>query len=379
MTLRLGGSHLMAKGHGAPEVEASFNRALELCRGVDEPSRLVRALFGLWRYYIVVPNYPICRNLSRQLLDLGQSGGDSVTLVLAHYSAGATQLFTADLAAARTSLDKALEIYDPDQRRSPAYVQGQDPAEACLVYRALALWLLGYPDAAAASGTASVTHASRIGDPFSEGHAHLFHAMYDLVRRDRESAGLHSRAVVDLAEEYGFSAWGVGGKLYRDWLEAVTGPGDGTETLRNNMYLWGDAGLGIFGPINYSLLAEIHAAAGRFDDALDEVATALTLIEATDERWWEVELLRLRGAYLLGRDGDAGAAETCFSDALDVARSQGAKSLELRIATSLAQLWHDHGKSAEARDLLAPVYDWFTEGFDTADLKDAKALLDKLA
>ena len=379
ITLRLGGSQLMAKGHGAPEVEASFNRALELCRGVGEPSRLVRALFGLWRYYIVVPNFRTCHDLSRQLVDLGQGSGESVDLMLAHYSTGFTLLCTGDFAPARTSLDEALAIYDPDQRSSPAYQQGQDPGEACLVYRAITLWLLGYPDDAAASGADAIELAGRIGDPFTEGHAHLFHAMFDLFRRDRESAGIHSLALIDLAEEYGFSAWGNGGRLYRDFLDAKTDPNGGAETLRRNMYLWGDIGLGIFGPFNYSLLAEIHAAAGRFDDALDEVATALTLIVTTDERWWEVELLRLKGAYVLGRDGDTSAAETCFAEALDVARSQGAKSLELRVATSLARLWHDHGKSAEARDLLTPIYGWFTEGFDTADLKDAKALLDELA
>ncbi len=379
LTLLLGASQLMARGHGASEVEAAYNRALELCRNVGEPSRLVRTLFGLWRYYIVVPNYRTCRDLSRQLLDLGQSSADPVALVLAHYSTGFTRFCAADFAPARASLDEVLEIYDPDQRSSPAYQQGQDPGESCLIYRALALWLLGYPDAAAVSAGDAVLHAQRIGDPFSEGHAHLFHTMFDLLRRDRISARTHSHAAIVMDEKYGFSAWGAGGRLYRDLLDAATDPHGGVEVLRLNMNLWGEVASGIFGPINHSLLAEVLAAAGRFDEALDAVTKGLAQVEATDERWWEVELLRLKGAFLLARDGDAGATETCFAGAIEVARSQGAKSLELRVATSLARLWRDQGRTGEANDLLAPLYGWFTEGFDTLDIKEAKALLDKLA
>jgi class 3 adenylate cyclase/predicted ATPase len=379
MTLKLGGCQLMAKGHGAPEVEAAFSRAMALCRTAGRSTQLDRALFGLWRYYIVVPDFPSCHEMAREMLALGERDGDPVATVLGHYTAGTTQLFCGELASARSSLDRALEIYVPDQRHSPAYVQGQDPGEACLIYRAKARWLLGYPDAAAESGAEAVAHAERIGDPFSRAHAHLFHTMFDVFRRDRASARFHSEAVIRLSEDYGFVGWGVGGRLYLDYLDTPTDPDSGVGTMKRNLDLWCTTGLGIFEPLHHSMIAEVHAASGQFDDALDEVATGLRRVEETGERWWDAELLRLRGEYLFRRDGDADAAAAALAGAQAVALSQGAKSLELRIATSLAGIERNRGNLDAARRVLAPILGWFTEGFGSADLVQAKALMDDLS
>ncbi len=378
LTLLLGGSQLMARGHGASEVETSYKRALELCGTADGSSRRVRALFGLWRYFIVVPDFRNCLDLSRQLLEHGTRSENPVAQMLGHYGDGFSRMMMGEIEPARRSLDAALEVYRPDQRDSPAFRQGQDPAEACLVYRGLALWQLGFPDAARASADEGLALAATIADPYTQAHGHTFHALLDHIRRDQMSQRHHTAEAVRLAKEYGFSLWEIWAGFYGHWLDAETDPESGIEVLRGGMRNLEDIGIEIYRPLRHSMLAEIYHRAGRFDDALDEISAGLAAAEATNERSWEAEMRRLGGAFLLARDDDAEAAEVGFRRALEIARHQQARSLELRAAMSLARLWHDQSKTAEALDLLAPVYSWFTEGFDTADLKDAKALLDEL-
>ena len=379
LTLLLGGSRLMAKGHGAPEVEEAYSRALDLCRRGSETTRFVRTLFGLWRYHIVLPNYQTCLDLARQLLEHGTRTDDPVARMLGHYGDGFSCMMIGDNGPARKSLDAALEIYRPDQRGSPAYRQGQDPAEACFLYRGLALWLLGFPDEAQASAAEGIALAASIADPYTQAHGHTFHALLGLFRRDHESQRHHTAEAVRLAKEYGFSLWETWAGFYGHWLDAETDPERGIEVLRGGMRNLEDIGIEIYRPHRHSLLAEIYARAGWFDGALDEIGAGLAAAEATNERSWEAEMRRLKGAFLLARDDDVEAAEAGFRRALEIARQQQARSLELRAAMSLARLWHSQGKTAEARDMLAPIHGWFTEGFDTADLKQAQALLDELA
>ncbi len=378
LQLLLGICHLMTKGHGASEVGSSYHRAHELSSRIGETGSWIRSVFGLWRHNIVVPNFAYCHDLARQLGEMGDETNDPVTRVLAHYASGVPNLLSGELIRAREAFDAGLELYDPGQRDS--LDQGQDPKEACLAYRGITLWLLGYPDAARRSATDGITYARDIADPFSEAHANYFHAMLDHISKDRAALQVHSDEAVRLSQEHGFSTVSsAGGQLYQRWLDATGDVPGAFELLRNHMKGWVETGFGALGPIRCIMLAEASAATGRFDLARDDLAAGREITMATHECWYEAELHRLQGQYDRTTDEGGGSeAEAAFERAIDVARRQEARSLELRASSSLARLWQSQSKTAEARDLLAPVYGWFTEGFDTADLKEAKALLDEL-
>jgi class 3 adenylate cyclase len=379
LRLLLGGSRLMAKGHGAPEVEQAYGRALDLCRKLGETSRLVRTLFGLWRSHIVVPDYQSCLDLGRQLIEHGSQCDDPVARMLGHHCIAFPRFMLGDNKRARKDLDAALEFYHPDQRGSPVYRQGQDPAEACFVYRALVLWVLGFHDTARASAAEGIALAESIADPFTRAHGHTFHAVLDYLCRDRESQGHNAASAVRIATEYGFTLWEVWGGFHSHWLDVEADPERGIEELRANLQALEDIPMRALRSLHHGMLAETYVAAGWFDGALAEIKAGDAVVEVLNERFWEAELRRLEGTILLVRDNDAKTAASCFERAIEIARQQQARSLELRAATSLARLWRDAGNRTEAYDLLAPIHAWFTEGHDTEDLKDAKLLLDGMS
>jgi predicted ATPase len=183
-----------------------------------------------------------------------------------------------------------------------------------------------------------------------------------------------------LAHEQGLAALRILGTCWRGWALVRVGQSEeGVAQLREGMAAWEALGGGLWRPTLLALLAEVYGRTGQVDKGLGVLAEALTLVDTTGERWYAAELHRLQGALWLSRSADKSAeAEACFQHAMTIAQSQGAKAWELRTATSLARLWQQQGKRQQARDLLAPVYHWFTEGFDTADVQEAKALLDEL-
>jgi predicted ATPase len=378
--IALGVALQIAKGHAAPEVEHAYNQAYALCQQVGESPELVPVLFGLWRFHNVRLQLQTARELCETLLRLAQRAHDPALSVVAHYALGYTWFLLGMLPAARTHLEEGIARYTPDQRRAPVFRTGQDPGVACRAYVALTLWLLGYPEQALARVHEALTLAHELAHAFSLAFARCWVATVSQLCRDVPAVHEHAEAAVTRATEQGFALWIAHGTIVREWALALRGQGEeGMAQVLQGIAAWRATGAVQLVPYFSTLLADVCGHRGHTAEGLQALAEAYTVIEQHEERWWEAEVCRLRGALLLRQPGTPQAeAEAWLQRALDVARRQEAKSLELRAAMSLSRLWHQQGKRQEAHDLLAEVYAWFTEGFDTADLQDAKALLEEL-
>jgi predicted ATPase len=247
----------------------------------------------------------------------------------------------------------------------------------CRSFAARALWLLGYPDQGLARNDEAVTLAQQTAHPYSLGQAWNAAAVVHQFRREVRAAQERAEAAMSLAQEQGFQAWMTIGSFLHGWALALQGQvREGIAQMNQGLIAWRAAGAEQAQSHFLALLAEAHGIQGEPKAGLTVLTKALALVDQTGERFYEAELYRLKGALLVQQHADHQAeAEHCFHHALDIARTQQAKSFELRAATSLSRLWQQQGKRQEAHDLLAPIYGWFTEGFDTADLKDAQALL----
>jgi predicted ATPase len=251
----------------------------------------------------------------------------------------------------------------------------------CHCFTARALWYLGYPDQGVVRLYKAMTLAQQGAHPFSLAYALGIAAIFHQCCREWQTVQEHTEAVIILTQEQGFPFFMGLGAMLRGWALVQQGQAqEGIEQIHQGLTTYPTTGAEMLRPYYLALLAEAYSIMEQPEAGLTALAEALTLVDKTEERWYEPELYRLKGELLLQQNSDNQAeAENCFHHALDIARIQQAKSFELRTATSLARLWQQQGKRQEAHDLLAPVYNWFTEGFDTADLKDAKALLDELA
>jgi predicted ATPase len=251
---------------------------------------------------------------------------------------------------------------------------------ACHVYTAMALWLLGYPEQALARLHDTLVLAHELSHPFTLAYAHCMAAFVCEFRRDVSTVHEHAEAAVTLATEQGFPLWAAFGTSVRGWALVMQNQGEaGMAQVRQGITAWRATGAALGVPYMCTLLAEVCDHLGHTEDGLQTLVEAHALVKQHDERWWEAEICRLRGVLLL-RQPRAPRAEAAawLQRALDVARRQEAKSLEPRAAMSLARLWQQQGKRDKAHALLAPIYGWFTEGFDTADLQEAKGLLKEL-
>jgi predicted ATPase len=250
----------------------------------------------------------------------------------------------------------------------------------CHSFASWALWCLGYPDQGLARSQEALTLAQQVAHAYSLNYALNAAAWFYQFRREERAAQEHAEAAINIATDQGFPFWMTMGAILRGWTLAQQGQAqEGIEQLHQGLRAYGATGAELGRPHFLALLAEAHGTMGQSEAGLTVLAEALTHVDTTGERWCEPELYRLRGALLLQQNLDNQVeAERCFHQAMVIAQNQQAKSLELRAATSLARLWQQQGKRQEAHDLLAPVYGWFTEGFDTVDLQDAKALLHEL-
>jgi len=377
--LALGVALQMTKGQAAPEVEQAYTQAYALCQQVGETPELVPVLLGLWRLYLVRAQLHTARELGDTLLSLAQQADDPTLVVIAHLALGITWFCLGVLPTARQHLEDGIARYTPEQHRAPVFRMGQEPVVACRLYAALTLWLLGYPAQALAHIHEALTLAHTLAHPYSLASARWIAAMVARLRREVPAVHEQAEAVVALATARGFHDWAAVGTSLRGWALAIQGQGaEGMAQVRQGITSYRATGAALHVPYYCTLLAEVYDHLGHTKNGLQALAEAHTLVEQQEERWWEAEVYRLRGVLLLRQPGTPPAeAEAWLQRALDVARRQQAKSLELRAAVSLARLWQQQGKRQEAHDLLAPVYGWFTEGFDTADLQEAKVLLEE--
>jgi predicted ATPase len=376
------------KGYAAPETKAAAERARVLIEQAealgeppDDPLLLFSVLFAFWVANFVAFNGEVVRELAAQFLTLAEKQGAAVPLMVAHRMMGATLAFTGEIAGALAHHDRSLALYDPAEHRSLAARFGQDIRVTVLSYQALALWLLGYPEAALAGVDQALKEAREIGQAATlmvalerASFAHTFCGNY-------ATANALAKELVGLADEKAALGWKGEGMSHQGSVLALTGKApEALQTLTSGITAWRSTGATLYVPLYLSYLARAYAELGQFDDASRTIVDAITAVEISKQRWCEAEIHCVAGEIALrSPEPDAAKAEAYFERALAVAREQQAKSWELRAAMSMARLWRDQGKRHESRNLLAPVYGWFTEGFNTLDLKQAKALLDSLA
>jgi len=381
LQVALGASLTVTKGWGAPEVGHTYARARELCRQVEDSKQLFLALRGLANHHALKGDLQTGRTLKAQLLRLAERHQDREQLLVAHREMSMGSFWLGDMAPAHMHAEKGLALYDLQRHRHLAFVHGFDFGSAMLVQDACVLWLLGFPGQAIQRSGEALTLVEELDHPFSRGRALVFTALLHLLRREGQTAKERAAAAMALSMEQGFAWWLALATALRGW--ALTKQGQlekGVDQICEGLDACRATGGVNTTTLSLAALAEARAKRGQIEEGLSVLDEALAVVEQTTERIWEAEIHRLKGVLLLQQSrSNAHHTAACFQHALDIARSQQAKSLELRAATSLACLWQSQGKRQHAYDLLAPVYGWFTEGFDTADVKEAKALLQELA
>ena len=377
----VGPALISTKGFGATEVGENYTRARELCEQLGDTPQLFPVLWGLARMHDVRGELRVGRDLSERLLKLAERVQEPALLLEAHHQNWANLSALGELTSAWTHLQQGFALYDPQKHKNLAFLYGgHDPGACCGWHSAEVLWLLGYPDQALRRSQDSLAMARELSHPstmsFALNWAGWFHA--------RRGEGRAVQALVKendtLVAEQGFSRLRAHVTFLRGWLLVDEGHrGAGIAQMFKVLDSDRLGALARWTAHCSALLAEAYRNTGQTVEGLNIVTDALTRVQQTECRYYEAELHRIKGELLLTQPvADEQQAETCFQNALKVARGQSAKSLELRAAMSLSRLWQRQGKKEEARQLLAEIYGWFTEGFDTADLKEAKALVEEL-
>jgi predicted ATPase len=368
------------------EVEQVYIRARQLCQQVGETSQLFPTLWGLWAFYLVRAELEVAHELGEHLLSVAQSVQDPALLLQAHYALGLSLSHLGKFVLAREHLEQCFALYDAGQHRLQAFRYGSfDPQVAALSVATLALWLLGYPDQALRRSREALALAQEPSHPFSLALAQVWAAWVHQYRREGHEAQARAEAAVALATDHGFPQWLAIATVLRGKALAEQGQeGEGITQMRQGLAVERAIEAEAAQPYYLALLAETYGKAGQTEEGLIALAEALKVVHKTGERHYEAELYRLKGELTLqsqvqGSQSTAEEAEECFKTAIEVARQQQAKSLELRAVMSLSRLWQHQGKKAEAHKMLSEIYGWFTEGFDTKDLQEAKALLEELA
>ena len=379
---------LHVKGYAAPETIAAAERArllIEQSEAIGDPQEdpllLFSVLYGFWGANYIAFNGDAMRDLAAYVLTLAEKQTAIAPLMIGHRLMAVSLLCTGDITLARTHSDRALALYNAAEHGPLATRFGQDPGVSILCYRALALLLLGYPDTALTDADRAVKNARDIGQAATLMFA-LVHAwLANFQCRNYDAVNALADELFALADEKSSLFWKAAGMLARGFAFALNGrASEAVQTITAGIAAWRATGSTLWLPLYFSQLASDYADLGQLGEAWRCIGEAISTIATTKERWFEAEVHRVAGEIALkSPELDASKAEAYFERALAVARVQQAKSWELRAAMSLARLWRDQGKGQQARELLAPVYGWFTEGFDTRDLKEAKALLEALA
>ncbi|MGB9411077.1 MAG: adenylate/guanylate cyclase domain-containing protein, partial [Pseudolabrys sp.] len=370
------------KGYAAPEPKAAaeqarqfIERAEALGESPEDPLLLFSVLYGVWAANYVAFDGDVTRDLASQFMALAEKQGQTVPLMIGHRLMGNSLTITGDISKGRTHYNQAFALYDPATHRALATRFGQDVGVSTLVYRALARWMLGYPEAALADADHALEDARDSGHAGTLMYAQFHTSLTNVLCAKYAAANAQSSEVVRLADEKGAALWKALGPMQNGCVLALSGKAsEAIQMITSGIIMYRSTGSRVYLPIFSSHLSRTYTELGQFDQAWRCIGEAMTAVETTKERWYEAEIHRVTGeiALKLPQLGSS-QAETYFERALNVARVQQAKSWELRAAMSMARLWLDQDMREKARDLLAPVYGWFTEGLDTRDLKEAKA------
>ncbi len=377
LQLALGGSLIAARGYAHPETAAAYERAVALAAaGVAEQLGVART--GLAVCYQTRGEVERARAVAAEVLAAAETCGDEELALFGHGNVAIPEHYQGKFASSLAHLEQAIALYNPGQHHGHVRLLGSDQGVNALGYSAFNLWYLGQPDAALARAREAVALARRLDDPFTLTFALHFEMVVHWLRRDVGAQRERATEMVTLSETQGFPLWLGFGRTFHVAARVVAGDFGALPEINDAMALVGQTGQQAWAPAFYALAADARRAAGRLPSARRTVAVALAIAAQTGQPFFDADLHRLHGDLLLATGGPADEAVARYHRALAIAREQGARSFELRAATSLARLWREQGKRTEARALLAPVYATFTEGFATRDLIDAKALLDEL-
>ena len=379
LQLALAGAITAVKGWASPEAGEAYARARELCRDSPEGAQVARAWAGALSYLLNSAEIRASHDLANELLQLSEGRNDSETKLTAHRYLGISLVFCGEFSRALRHLRQSLDFYDQAEHRPPKLTPN-DARVACECFVARTLQLLGEPDQALAQSRRALAWARELSHPYTLAFALHVNSVLHQLRGDGAILQERAEELVAIATEHGFPLFVGSGTCFRAW--AMLEMGESIEEAISTIQ-WGLAtkratGEELMVPYYYGLLAEAHRRANRIADGMSLLNEALELVERTDERWYEAELYRLMAQALIA-GSDRHDAERWLRRALETAQKQGARFWELRAATSAARLWRDQGMRTDARNLLAPIYGCFTEGFDISDVKEAAALLAELA
>jgi class 3 adenylate cyclase/predicted ATPase len=375
---------LMAgKGFANPETVAALERTNRLVTetgAVGTPLHFF-VLYGLWVSSSSAGNLAAALEHATNFLSVAQSQPSSGPLLVGHRTLAHSLILGGDYRAGLAHVETAASLYRPDEHRDSAFHYAQDIGVSAFVLLSWALWHRGYPDQSARATDRALAYSRQLGHAHTLAHALGLAGLGAVFARDIETVYAYSNDCVALASEHGFALWVANGRVLQGWAVAQKGQATtGIAHIRDGLAAAEATGTRLTTPLHLALLAEALALAGKIEEGLAALDDALATAAVSGVRGWDAEIHRLRGALTARLPyPDPAKAEEAFRTALAIAREQGTRGYELRAATSLARLWRDRGRRTEARELLAPLYGWFTEGFDTADLKEAKALLDELA
>jgi class 3 adenylate cyclase/predicted ATPase len=378
LQITIGVPLIATKGYGAPEAAAHYHRARELCERLRETHQLLPVIYGQWLDSAAHGDYRIARGFGEELLHFAEQQEEVGPVVVGHRTIAWTDLLLGELSSSQSHADQGLSLYEDEQQRALAFQYAHDSKVALLGCRACLEWLKGYPERALDTSREAIAHARHLNHSTSLAYALCYSGVMPMAfRREPLAVVTGADELIELSENQAFPSRYTIGTVFRGWSLAHCGCAEeGIALMQGALADLDQVNLNYALTFYVALLVDATLANGLVQEASRTLDKAFDLVERTRERWWEAELHRLRGQSLVKATGRTHEAEICYQNALRIAREQGARSLELRAATSLAQLWRDQNKGQDALDLLAPVYDWFTEGFDTPDLKDAKALLE---
>jgi class 3 adenylate cyclase/predicted ATPase len=382
LQVSLGVTLMVTKGYASPEVERTYGRARELCLQVGETPQLATVLWALWAYYLIAGKLQTALEVAEQYRALAQRAQDPELLLETCQLVGLTLHHLGDLVAARPHLEQGMALYDPERHHALIFRHGGvDTGVAMQTHLALTLWLLGYPSQAQRSMHDARLLAQKLNHPFSQAYAWLCLAWLRELCGERQSVREPAEKAVSICAEHGFQFWGALASMLAGWALVEEGAGEeGIAQMRQGRAALEATGAQLFVTHPVSLLVKAHTNAGRAEEGLTVLGEALAMVTRTGDGAWDAELYRLKGELVLAVSRSRHAeAEACFRQAIDIASTRRAKSLELRAAMSLSRLWERQGRKDAARRLLGELYPWFTEGFETADLKEAKALLTEVS